>query len=140
MDLQTLLPALDAALIATSGVCLLVGVGFIKGGNVRWHKRLMLAAGLLAIGFLVVYVTRWALFGSAPFTGEGGIRIVYYIVLFTHIVMAIAIVPMAIVTVRRAFRGDYARHKRIARWTFPSWLYVAVTGWLVYWMLYHLPT
>jgi len=140
MDLQTLLPAIDAALIAASGVCLLAGFGFIKGGNVRWHKRLMLTAGLLAIGFLVVYVIRWAMFGSAPFTDEGWIEVVYYIVLITHIVMAIAIVPMAIVTVRRAFRGDYARHKRIARWTFPSWLYVAVTGWLVYWMLHHLPT
>lgn len=140
MDLQTLLPTLDAALIATSGVCLLVGFGFIKRGSVAWHQRSMLTAALLAIGFLVVYVIRWALFGSAPFTGEGLIRIVYYVILFTHIVMAIAIVPMAIVTVRRAFRGDYAKHKRIARWTFPSWLYVAITGWLVYWMLYHLPT
>lgn len=140
MDFQTLLPAIDAVLIATSGVCLLVGFGFIKVGRALWHKRLMLTAGLLAIGFLVVYVVRWAMFGSAPFTGEGAIRIVYYVVLFTHIVMAIAIVPMAIVTVRRAFRGDFAKHKRIARWTFPSWLYVAITGWLVYWMLYHLPT
>ncbi|MFB6286328.1 MAG: DUF420 domain-containing protein [Candidatus Bipolaricaulia bacterium] len=140
MNWESVLPALDAALIATSGVCLLVGFGFIKGGRVSWHKRFMLTAALLAVGFLIVYVIRWALYGSALFTGEGWIEAVYYVVLITHIIMAIAIIPMAIVTVRRAFRGDYARHKRIARWTFPSWLYVAITGWLVYWMLYHLPT
>lgn len=140
MDLRSLLPALDAALIASSGVCLLIGFGFIKRGNVAWHKRTMLTAGVLAIGFLIVYALRWALFGSAQFTGEGFLKIVYYVVLITHVIMAIAIVPMAIVTVRRAFRGDYARHKRLARWTFPSWLYVAITGWLVYWMLHHLPT
>lgn len=140
MNAQSLLPALDAALIAASGICLLIGFGFIKRRNVAWHKRLMLTAGLLAIGFLIVYVIRWALFGSTPFTGGGVIRIAYYVILITHVVMAIAIIPMAIVTVRRAFRGAYAEHKRIARWTFPSWLYVAITGWLVYWMLHHLPT
>jgi len=138
MKLQEILPALDAGLILTSGVCLVLGFIFIKRKKISWHKRSMITAAVFAALFLLVYVTRWVLFGSKQFEGEGALRALYFGVLFSHILLAIAIVPLVIITLRRALRSDFSNHKRIARITFPIWLYVAITGWVVYWMLYHL--
>lgn len=138
MELETALPALDAGFIAGSGLCLVVGFALIKRGNVGWHRRVMLTATALAALFLVTYAIRWALLGSQPFEGQGVIRLVYFAVLISHIILAVAIIPMVIIALHRACRGDFPRHKRIARFTLPVWLYVAITGWAVYWMLYHM--
>jgi putative membrane protein len=98
----------------------------------------MVSALVVSIAFLVSYVTYHALAGSRPFGGVGWIRAVYFPLLISHIVLAAVIVPLALTTVYRALRGDFARHRRIARFTLPIWLYVSVTGVLVYWMLYRL--
>ena len=112
----------------------------IRKGNVVRHRALMLAAFSTSVLFLVSYVIYHVNIGSRAFTGTGIIRIVYFVILVTHVVLAIAVVPMAIVTLRRGLRRDDLRHKAIARWTFPIWLYVSVTGVVVYGMLYMLPT
>lgn len=98
----------------------------------------MLAAFGVSTLFLVSYVVYHSLEGSRPFTGQGWMRPVYFALLLSHIVLAAAIVPLALVTLYRAWRGEFVRHRRIARWTLPIWLYVSVTGVIVYWMLYHL--
>ena len=99
------------------------------------HKRSMLTATAFAALFLVVYVTRAMLFETRLFAGEGLIRAIYLFILVTHTILAVLVGPFALVTLRRALRGEYAKHRRVARITFPMWLYVVVTGWLVYWML-----
>jgi len=88
--------------------------------------------------FLVVYVSRWALLGSKGYDGDGTTRLIYFGVLISHILIAIAVAPLAFVTLRRALAGRFVKHRQIARITLPMWLYTAVTGWLVYAMLYHL--
>jgi putative membrane protein len=98
----------------------------------------MVSALVVSIAFLVSYVTYHSLAGSRPFSGGGWIRAVYFPLLISHIILAAVIVPLALTTVYRALRGDFARHRRIARFTLPIWLYVSVTGVLVYWMLYRL--
>jgi len=138
MTLREILPAVDATLILTSGICLLLGFFFIKQRRITWHKRSMLTAAIFAALFLIVYVLRWVLFGAKPFEGEGLLRTIYFLVLISHLILAIAIVPLVLITLRRAFRSDFLRHKQIARITLPLWLYVAITGWIVYWMLYRL--
>src|SRR6476646_6569204 len=126
---------LNTSLIVISGIFLLIGFYFIRQRNIELHKRSMLTATLFAALFLVVYVTRALLFETRLFAGEGLIRAIYLFILVTHTILAILVGPFVLVTLRRALRGEYARHRRIARWTFPMWLYVVVTGWLVYWML-----
>ena len=138
IDLASLLPLLDAAFILTSGFCIVIGRYFIARGKVTYHKRSMLTATVFAALFLILYVTRWVLLGTKPFAGQGLVKAIYLTNLSSHIALAIAIVPLVIITLNRALRGNFAKHKRIARWTFPLWLYVAISGWLVYWMLYHL--
>jgi uncharacterized membrane protein YozB (DUF420 family) len=96
----------------------------------------MLAAFTSSIFFLVSYLVYHYQVGSVPFKGEGGIRLVYFTILITHTVLAMTVVPLALVTLFRAFKERFDRHRRIARWTFPIWLYVSVTGVVVYWMLY----
>jgi putative membrane protein len=98
----------------------------------------MLTATGFAALFLVVYVSRALLFETKVFAGEGLVRVVYLTILISHTILAILVGPFALVTLRRALRGEYAKHKRIARITFPMWLYVVVTGWLIYWMLHSL--
>ena len=120
------LPLLNACLNATSAALLTA------------HKTCMVSALAVSIVFLVSYVTYHSLAGSRPFAGTGWIRLVYYPMLVSHIVLAAAIAPLALTTVYRALQGSFARHVRIARWTLPIWLYVSVTGVLVYWMLYRL--
>ena len=131
------LPHLNAALNATSFLLLLAALYQIRRGNVAAHRRLMLSALSVSGLFLVSYVIYHARHGSVRFQGEGAVRGVYFLILITHVVLAAAIVPLVFVTARRALRGDFARHRRIARWTYPLWLYVSVTGVVVYLMLYH---
>jgi putative membrane protein len=126
---------LNTSLIVISGVFLLIGFYFIRQRNIERHKRSMLTATVFAALFLVVYVTRALLFETRLFAGEGLVRAIYLFILVTHTILAILVGPFALLTLRRALRGEYARHKRIARITFPMWLYVVVTGWIVYWML-----
>ena len=135
---DSVLPHLNAALNAASGLLLVAGLYFIFRGNVRAHRASMLSALAVSGLFLVSYVTYHAQYGSVRFTGQGAVRAVYFFILVTHIILAAAIVPLVAVTVTRALRGDFARHRRVARWTYPLWLYVSVTGVVVYFMLYHL--
>jgi putative membrane protein len=131
------LPALTAGLIVVSGIFLIVGYGFIRTHRIAWHRRSMITATVFAALFLVVSVTRYLVFGSKIYPGDGVSRVVYFVVLISHIIIAIAVAPLAYVTLRRALRGRFAKHRQIARITLPFWIYTAVTGWAVYWMLFH---
>lgn len=108
----------------------------MKRGNIRAHKSCMIATFLVSILFLISYLTYHAQHGTTRFTGEGLIRPVYFTILTSHTILAAAIVPLAIITLRRGLRNAIEKHVRIARWTYPVWLYVSVTGVLVYLMLY----
>jgi uncharacterized membrane protein YozB (DUF420 family) len=132
------LPALNATLNATSAVLLSIGWRFIKTHRVLAHRRCMIAAFTSSSLFLVSYVTYHAQIGSKPFPGTGVIRAVYFSILIPHVVLAAVVLPMAIVTLRRGLRRDDVRHHAIATWTLPLWLFVSVTGVLVYVMLYRL--
>ena len=129
---------MNAALIVISGVLLAVGYVCIRRGRVRWHRRCMVGASVFAVLFLVVYVTRAALLPTRFFPGQGTIRVVYFGVLISHTTIAVLVAPFAFVTLRRALAGRFTQHRQIARITLPMWIYTAVTGWLVYWLLYHL--
>ncbi|HET9491377.1 MAG TPA: DUF420 domain-containing protein [Methylomirabilota bacterium] len=131
------LPPLNAALNATSAVLLTAGYVFIRRRQVAAHLVCMLSAFGVSTLFLATYVIYHYYAGSRPFTGQGWIRPVYFGLLVSHIVLAAVIVPLALTTIYRALTGQFSRHRRIARWTFPVWLYVSVTGVLIYWMLYH---
>ena len=130
------LPAVNAALNATSAILLTAGYLFIRRRRVASHKRCMLSASITSTVFLVSYLTLRYLAGMTHFSGRGWIRPVYFTVLTSHTVLAAAVVPLAVVTLWRGLTGRYDRHIRIARWTLPLWLYVSATGVLVYWMLY----
>ena len=132
------LPALNAALNGTSALLLASGYLCIRRGKVTAHKACMVSALVLSTLFLASYLTYHYHVGSVPFGGQGWIRTAYFAVLVSHTVLAVTIVPLALVTLSRALRGRFGAHVRIARWTLPLWLYVSVTGVLVYWMLYHL--
>jgi len=132
------LPALNAALNLLSAILLGTGYAYIRRKNIRAHKACMIAALATSTLFLTSYLIYHYNVGSVRFTKEGWIRPVYFFILVTHIVLAAAIVPLALTTIYRAWRGELWRHKRIARVTLPIWLYVSVTGVLVYWMLYRL--
>ena len=129
---------LNTSLIVVSGIFLLVGYYFIRQRRIELHKRSMLTATTFAALFLVVYVSRALLFETRVFAGEDPVRAIYLAILISHTILAIVVGPFALITLRRALRGDYAKHKRIARITFPMWLYVVATGWLIYWMLHSL--
>ena len=129
---------LNTSLIVVSGVCLVIGYYFIRQRKIELHKRSMLTATVFAALFLVVYVSRALLFETKVFAGEGLVRAVYLVILISHTILAILVGPFALVTLWRALRGDYVKHRRIARITFPMWLYVVVTGWIIYWMLHNL--
>jgi putative membrane protein len=132
------LPALNASLNALSAVWLTLGYFFIRRGDRVNHQRAMLAALGTSALFLVSYVIYHANVGSKPFPGQGPIRWVYLTILFTHIVLAAVILPMALITAARGLRGRFDRHVRLARWTLPLWMYVSVTGVVIYLMLYQL--
>ena len=130
------LPTLNASLNATSAVLLVLGYRFIRRRAISAHRACMLAAFAVSIVFLVSYVVYHAQVGSVHFPGTGFVRGVYFTILITHTILAALVPPLAVVTLYRALRGNFERHRRAARWTFPVWLYVSVTGVVVYVMLY----
>jgi putative membrane protein len=132
------LPALNATLNAIAAVLLVIGYRLIRLGRREQHRRVMLAAFATSALFLVSYVVYHANAGSRAFAGQGAIRVVYFAILSTHVVLAAAILPLALVTLNYALRQRFERHVPIARWTLPIWLYVSVTGVLVYLMLYQM--
>ncbi len=131
------LPTLNAALNLTATGFLAGGYYWIRRGAVERHRACMLGACGASAAFLVSYLIYHWQVGSVPFTGQGWIRPVYFSILISHIVLAVAIVPLVILTLVRAMRGTFERHRRLARWTWPLWMYVSVTGAVIYWMLYH---
>ena len=132
------LPTLNALLNLTAALLLVIGWRLIKAGHIDAHRRTMIAAFATSALFLISYLTYHAQAGSRPFTGTGVLRIVYFSILIPHIVLAAAILPLAIVTLRRGLARRDVAHRRIARVTLPIWLFVSVTGVVVYLMLYRL--
>ena len=132
------LPALNATLNAVSAVFLTAGYILIRRGRRGLHKKCMLAALGASSAFLTSYLIYHANTGSRPFPGHGPIRIVYFGILISHVFLAATILPLALTTTARGLRAQYGRHVKIARWTLPVWLYVSVTGVVIYVMLYHL--
>ena len=130
--------ALNATLNASSAVLLSTGYWMIRRGRVLAHKSCMGLAFLSSTVFLVSYLLYHARVGSVAFRGQGWIRPVYFTLLASHTILAAAIVPLAVITLSRALREQFGRHKQIARWTLPLWLYVSVTGVVIYFLLYHL--
>jgi uncharacterized membrane protein YozB (DUF420 family) len=132
------LPALNAVLNATSAILLSAGYGFIRRRQITAHKRCMLTACATSALFLLSYLTYHYHIGSMPFRGQGWVRPLYFAILISHSVLAATVVPLVIVTLFRAWKADFRKHARLARWTLPIWLYVSVTGVIVYVMLYQL--
>ncbi len=132
------LPLLNASLNALAGVLLVIGYVLIRRKRIRQHRAVMISAFVVSTLFLVSYVVYHANIGSRPFTGEGPIRTVYFVILITHVVLAAAVPPLALITLSRGLRARIDRHVAIARWTLPIWLYVSVTGVVVYVMLYRM--
>lgn len=132
------LPHVNACLNTTSAVLLLSGYRFIRARNIAAHRACQIAALCVSILFLASYLTYHFNHGATRFQGTGIVRPLYFTILTTHTILAIVIVPLVILTFYRAFRGDFARHRRIARVTLPLWLYVSVTGVIVYLMLYQI--
>jgi uncharacterized membrane protein YozB (DUF420 family) len=131
------LPTLNAALNATSGLLLVTGYLLIRNGHIEAHRRAMISAFVCSAVFLTSYVIYHAQAGSKPFAGTGAARAVYFSILVPHVILAAAVLPMAILTLRRGLARNDAAHRRIARITLPVWLFVSVTGVVVYLMLYH---
>lgn len=144
MDLLQIFPHLNAALNAMSGVFLLAGLYFILTTQIKRHRFCMLSASIISAIFLVSYITHHSLrtyyFGLGPtkFTGEGIVRPIYFTILTSHTILATIIGPFVIVTLRRGLKGWYESHKKIARLVYPVWLYVSITGVVVYLMLYQI--
>ncbi|MBI3246480.1 MAG: DUF420 domain-containing protein [Deltaproteobacteria bacterium] len=135
---MTYLPTLNACLNATSALLLITGFYFIRQRNIAAHRVCMVSAVIVSTLFLISYLTYHYSAGATRFPGQGFVRILYFAILLSHTVLA-AIVPiLALVTLWRAVRGQYDKHRRLARWTLPIWLYVSITGVMVYVMLYHL--
>ena len=130
------LPAVNATLNATSAVLLATGYGFIRNGRRDAHKKTMLAAFCVSVVFLICYLIYHAQVGSVKYPGTGTIRTVYLTILLTHTILAASVPVLAIITLRRALKGNFPHHRKIARWTLPIWMYVNVTGVVVYLMLY----
>jgi len=140
VDMLTIsdLPALNATLNGIAAILLVTGYLFIKQGRRRQHQWCMLGALTTSALFLVSYVTYHLHAGSRPFPGQGPIRVVYFAILITHVILAAVIVPLALLTALRGLRSQFDKHVRIARWTFPVWVYVSVTGVVIYLMLYEI--
>ena len=132
------LPAVNATLNAIAGVLLVCGYIMIKRGRWEIHRRFMLSAFATSALFLISYVVYHANVGSKPFGGQGAIRLLYFAILISHVTLAALILPLALITLTHALRSRFERHVPIARWTLPIWLYVSVTGVIVYLMLYQL--
>ena len=138
MSWEQIHPALNAALNLTSFCLLVAGRMAIARGDAELHRKRMLAAFTTSSVFLVSYLIRFAISGSHKYPGTGIDKIIYLVILFSHMVLAAVLVPYVLGALRHALRGDFERHKRLVRVTFPLWMYVSVTGVIVYLMLYHL--
>jgi len=130
------LPALNATLNACSAVLLAIGYALIRARRFEQHRRCMIAAFVTSSLFLASYIVYHAQVGSVRFTRQGFVRPLYFVILVTHVTLAAVVLPLAIVTLRRGLGARYPQHRWIARWTLPIWLYVSVTGVLVYVLLY----
>jgi putative membrane protein len=136
ISLQTLTVA-STTCIVLSGVSLLIGWYFIRRKQIARHRTAMLTASTFAALFLVAYVTRWSMYGSKPFPGTGGWKTFYFANLVPHIILAMVLAPLVVRLLDLALRRrDFAAHRRLARWVLPLWLYVAASGWLIYFLLY----
>jgi len=133
-----LLPHLNALLNGTSAVLLVCGYMYIKRGRVHAHRACQVSAVITSTVFLASYLTYHYFHGTTRFAGQGIARSVYFVILISHTILAIVIVPLVLVTLVRAIKGDFVRHKSVARWTLPAWLYVSITGVIVYLMLYQI--
>jgi len=131
------LPHLNALLNGLSALLLAAGYARIRSADRRLHRNFMIAAFVTSVLFLTSYLIYHAHAGSVRYQGQGLTRLVYFIILVSHSVLATAVAPMVLVTFRYAWKGRFDRHRRLARWTLPVWLYVSITGVLVYLMLYH---
>lgn len=134
----TLLPGVNATLNGIATVFLFVGWIFIRRRDITRHRFCMFSAFAASALFLTSYLVYHANVGSVPFQGQGAVRVVYFTVLISHIILAVLILPMALMTLSRALSQKWDRHRRIARWTLPVWLYVSVTGVVIYLMLYRM--
>jgi uncharacterized membrane protein YozB (DUF420 family) len=134
----SVLPAVNATLNALSGILLFTGYTLIRRRQITAHRNCMLAAFGTSTLFLISYVVYHVNAGSRPFPGQGSMRMIYFAILITHVILAASILPLAITTLSRGLRGQYTRHVRIARWTFPIWMYVSVTGVIIYVLLYQI--
>jgi uncharacterized membrane protein YozB (DUF420 family) len=132
------LPHLNAVLNSTSALLLLSGFRFIRLGRIRAHRNCQVSAVLTSALFLISYLTYHYYHGATRFAGQGPVRPLYFTILISHTILAVVIVPLIFITLYRAARLDFIRHRRIARWTLPLWLYVSVTGVIVYLLLYHI--
>jgi uncharacterized membrane protein YozB (DUF420 family) len=132
------LPAVNAALNAISACLLAAGYAFMKRRRIPAHRACMIAAFTTSCLFLISYLVYHAHAGSRPFPGHGPVRLLYFAILISHVLLAAVIVPLALITLRRGLRLDVKRHRRIARWTWPLWMYVSVTGVVIYLMLYRM--
>ena len=132
------LPTLNAILNGVSGLFLVTGYLMIRQQRIRAHRACMVSAFTTSTLFLISYLTYHFNVGSVAFTGQGAIRVVYFTILISHVVLAALILPLALITLVHALRERFDQHARIARWTLPIWLYVSVTGVVVYLMLYRL--
>ena len=130
------LPAVNASLNALSGVQLLIGYVLIRTRRIAAHRAVMITAFATSSLFLICYLVYHAQVGSVPFPRQGLVRPLYFTILITHVLLAATVPPLAIVTLTRGLKGRYPQHRRIARWTLPIWMYVSVTGVLVYVLLY----
>ena len=130
------LPTLNALLNGSSAILLVIGHRYIKRGNRHVHKRFMIAACCVSVLFFVSYLTYHYHHGSTHFQGEGWIRVIYFSILISHTILAATIVPLVAMTLAQGLRERFDKHVKVARWTYPLWLYVSVTGVIVYLMLY----
>ena len=134
----SVLPTINAFLNGISASLLAAGYLCIRKGRVGAHRAFMVAAFAVSTLFLCSYVYYHVKVGSIPFSGQGWIRPVYFTILISHILLAFLLLPLALTTLFRAFRSEFDRHRKIARWTFPVWMYISLTGVTIYWMLYRM--
>jgi putative membrane protein len=136
-QILSVMPAINAVLISTSGLFIIGGVVAIKRGQRERHQKAMLIATSLATLFFILYVTRLALGGMTPFQGPPAVKMIYLFILASHVLLATVQAPMTLVTLWRAMRGNWSDHRRIARFTYPIWIYVSFTGVLVFGLLHY---
>ena len=134
----SMLPGVNAVLNSISAILLICGFVMIRNGKVQQHRAFMIAAFVTSILFLISYLTYHASAGATRYQGTGWIRTVYFTILITHTFLAAAVPVLAIITLSRAWKERFDQHRRIARWTLPIWLYVSITGVVIYWMLYRM--